>query len=116
MEKEVVEEAAKVATASPALTATIGTAFAAAVGWLLNKLWRSHRHEIVDMKQTATRLAEVVEKKAEKTETANCLRHIEELYRNAEKDRALTRDLHEKAMGQIQSNQTQLIQILARRN
>lgn len=57
-------------------------------------------------------------KKADKEETdkesANCLRHIEHLYENAEADRKLTRDLHDKAMERIQENQTQLIGILGR--
>lgn len=57
-------------------------------------------------------------KKADREETtrenANCLRHIETLYQNAENDRALTRDLHEKQMDRIQQNQTQLIDIVGR--
>lgn len=39
--------------------------------------------------------------KADKEDTDRCLKHIEKLYENAEKDRALTRDLHDKAMAQI---------------
>lgn len=52
------------------------------------------------------------DKKSDKEETERCQRHIERLYENAEKDRALTRDLHEKAMDQISENQTQLIHVL----
>ena len=60
-----------------------------------------------------------MEKKADKEatekETANCLRHIEELYKNAESDRRLTRDLHDKAMEGIRSGQDRIIELLSRR-
>jgi Mg2+ and Co2+ transporter CorA len=42
-------------------------------------------------------------------ETANCLRHIERLYENAEEDRKQTRDLHDKAMEAISRNQSEII-------
>jgi Mg2+ and Co2+ transporter CorA len=54
-------------------------------------------------------------KKADKAEMANCLRHIEDLYKNAEKDRALTRDLHDRAMAGIAEGQRQIIDVLTRR-
>jgi hypothetical protein len=61
-----------------------------------------------------SRFAKKADKEAVTKENANCLRHIEKLYENAEEDRKLTRDLHDKAMERIQVNQTQLIDILGR--
>ena len=52
------------------------------------------------------------EKKANKVEI---LEHIEKLYVNAEADRKLTRDLHDKAMERIQENQLQIIQAVTQR-
>ena len=53
--------------------------------------------------------------KADKADTANCLRHIESLYKNAEDDRKLTRDLHDKAMEAVRDGQQRIIDILTRR-
>ena len=41
--------------------------------------------------------------------------HIEKLYQNAENDRRFTRDLHDKAMDTIASNQRQIVQMLHER-
>lgn len=54
-------------------------------------------------------------KKADKDETARCVRHIEKLYENAEADRKMTRDLHDKAMEGVRDGQRQIIEILTRR-
>lgn len=56
-----------------------------------------------------------LEKKADKEDVKKCLEHCEKLYQNAEKDRAVTRDLHDKAMGEIRQNQNVIIDILSRR-
>lgn len=61
------------------------------------------------------RLSKKADKEDVEKETANCLRHIEKLYENAEKDRAQTRDLHDKAMEAVRDGQQQIIQILTRR-
>ena len=53
-------------------------------------------------------------KKADKEELAKCLKHIEKLYENAEDDRKLTRDLHDKAMESVAAGQQQIISILTR--
>lgn len=55
-------------------------------------------------------------KKADKADMANCLRHIEELYKNAEKDRKLTRDLHDDQMKAVNEGQRMIIDILTRRS
>jgi len=55
-----------------------------------------------------------LDSKADKTEVARCLGHIESLYKNAEIDRKLTRDLHDSAMKEIHENQTELIRIVAK--
>jgi Mg2+ and Co2+ transporter CorA len=54
-------------------------------------------------------------RKADAVDTANCLRHIERLYVNAEADRKLTRDLHDKAMEGIREGQGRIIELLTRR-
>lgn len=56
-----------------------------------------------------------LDKKADRDEVKKALDHIEKLYGNAEKDRAFTRDLHDKAMSEIRNNQTEIIRILAGR-
>ena len=61
------------------------------------------------------KLGEKANKEDTDRDTANCLRHIEKLYANAEADRALTRSLHERAMERVQENQTTIIGILAGR-
>jgi hypothetical protein len=53
--------------------------------------------------------------KADKSDTDKCLKHIEKLYENAEADRKLTRDLHDKAMESVSAGQRQIIEILTRR-
>lgn len=53
-------------------------------------------------------------RKADKDEMTRCLGHIEKLYENAEKDRALTRDLHDKAMTSINEGQRHIIELLSR--
>ena len=54
-------------------------------------------------------------KKADKIDLDKSLKHIEKLYENAERDRALVRDLHDRAMSEIRENQSQLIVILGRK-
>ncbi len=54
-----------------------------------------------------------ISKKADKEDVANCLRHIESLYANAEKDRAFTRDLFDRAVERIQENQTEIIKVVS---
>lgn len=54
-------------------------------------------------------------KKADKEEMTRALGHIEKLYENAEADRRLTRDLHDKAMERIQENQMQIVEIVSRK-
>lgn len=54
-------------------------------------------------------------KKADKAETEKCLKHIEQLYKNAEDDRKLTRDLHDEAMKAVHDGQRTIIDILTRR-
>lgn len=55
-----------------------------------------------------------INKKADKDDVTNCLRHIESLYANAEKDRKFTRDLFDRAMERIQENQTEIIRVVTR--
>ena len=55
------------------------------------------------------------EKKADRSDTDKCLKHIEDLYRNAESDRRQTRDLHDKAMERVSDGQRQIIDMLSRR-
>jgi len=54
-------------------------------------------------------------KKADNTRVDKCLEHIEKLYENAEKDRAITRDLHDKAMDRVMDGQRQIIDMISRR-
>lgn len=63
----------------------------AAIGVPIGGAWKYHQS-----------LEEKFDKKANAEEVAKCLGHIEKLYQNAEKDRALTRDLHEKQMERMQ--------------
>jgi hypothetical protein len=77
---------------------------AAAVG---GPIWAVHAY-------LEKRFSKKADKESCSQENANCLRHIEKLYENAEEDRKLTRDLHDKAMERIQHNQTQLVDILGR--
>lgn len=51
-------------------------------------------------------------KKADKVVTDKCIEHIEKLYDNAEKDRALTRDLHDRAMQRMEENHRHVIGII----
>lgn len=51
-------------------------------------------------------------KKADKADIEKCLNHCERLYQNAEADRKLTRDLHDKAMEKISENQRTIIGVL----
>ena len=51
---------------------------------------------------------------ATKEELSKCLLHIEKLYQNAEKDRAFTRDLHDKAMDRYADGQRQIIDAISR--
>ena len=54
------------------------------------------------------------EKKAEKSDVEKCLKHVEKLYENAEADRKLTRDLHDKAMEAVRGGQSEIIRLLSR--
>lgn len=61
------------------------------------------------------RLSTKADKTSTEEGTKKCLEHIEKLYENAERDRAQTRDLHDKAMEGIREGQRQIIEILTRR-
>lgn len=61
------------------------------------------------------RFARKADKEQCEKDNANCLRHIEKLYENAEEDRKLTRDLHDKAMQGIADGQRTIIEMLSRR-
>lgn len=82
---------------------------------LLSKVIAAGTAVIVPIWGARTWLEKRFETKADKGDVEKSLKHIEKLYENAEEDRKLTRDLHDKAMERIQINQTQLIDILARK-
>lgn len=82
----------------------IATSVASVAGALLGY------HKYVDGKIAVKADKSEMEKGFEKA-----LGHIEKLYENAEADRRLTRDLHDKAMEEVRNNQTTIIGILAGR-
>lgn len=67
-------EVAKAVATHPA---SIGSAVIAVMGWLANKVWRGHRHELANMKQTTATMALVLEKKAPQSEVDAAWREIE---------------------------------------
>jgi hypothetical protein len=67
-------EAAKALATHPA---SIGSAVIAAMGWLANKVWRGHRHEISNMKQATATMAVVLDKKASQSEVDAAWKEIE---------------------------------------
>lgn len=96
--------------------ASIGSAVMAVMGWLANKVWRGHRHEIANMKQAAANNLAVLEKKSDQTELDAAWDEIEkrkkieeklfDIFREHEqqdvsrfeKQEAASRDRHEELM------------------
>lgn len=63
-----------------------------------------------------------LEKKADKTDVVELLKridktndHVEKLYENAERDRRFTRDLHDKGMDTIVTNQREIMTMMRSR-
>lgn len=56
-----------------------------------------------------------LESKADADDVQKALGHIEKLYANAERDRALTRDLHDKALEKIDSKTQQILDAIRAR-
>lgn len=82
---------------------------------LLAKVIAAATAVVVPVWGARTWLDKRFEKKADRDDSDRAFKHIEKLYENAEKDRALTRDLHDKAMDSISKNQSELIRIIGGR-
>lgn len=91
MEPEVAE-VAKVAATSPGVWAAIVATITAAFGWLINRVFRSLRHDINDAKQTATSASALALTKADKADVEGLRSTLQESFRQQRQDSQRTVD------------------------